>query len=687
MKKAVLAIAIVLLATGARAQVSQWVAYNDHFAGPRTGPNVTLYNIYANGAPASGLLKNSADGAALTVTLSVTNVAAGVTGGATSSGPSAGSPASLLFTNQIDFGNSGSNHAVQLAGSSKIVHAFSGLDPSRRYSWHGTTARGGGYSDRWTLLEISATSWEAAHSMTATGLFVQAQISSLTASQAVANFGENRLLGTYACWTNIQPNPDGTILIYQSSYHGTMPAGFGSGGTYGYGVVADRFEEFITGPATPVAITNQPQSSSVPERGTATFSLMATGSPQYIQWHRSDDGGANYAPIPGASGSSYSIASAVYPTDNGARFRAIVSNSINSVTSSVATLTVVPDTVGPTIIRAAGLADTHFVLVSFSEALDPNVIDPGSYFLYESTFIGDPTSTPYTTYSATLTNQTNVLVETDPRVLTSKYRIHVTYAQDNAFNHNILSPAPTNLPISQVLIGFDTNNIWSYSTETNLFDTGWELVGYNDSAWPSGASGLGLDTSANGVPIRTVTAYAAHSEPQFFRRHFTFPGSTTGMALSMRHVFEDGAVVYLNGQEAGRFNVNTGILSVTTRSINNQTDPTPISGPAPLPLTNVVPGDNVIAVVVIQSGATSSDCELAIELTTDIAPPVVAVPQLTIVRNPATGQVTISWTNGGILQQATTLLNNGTGWTDVPGNPNPHTFTLPASGNLFYRVR
>jgi hypothetical protein len=383
---------------------------------------------------------------------------------------------------------------------------------------------------------------------------------------------------------------------------------------------------------TCVGITNQSGTITVGERAAATFSIMATGSPQNVQWYR-QDGGGGFNAIAGATFSTYTIASVVYPGDNGAQFYATVSNSQCNVSSTPVTLTVLPDTNSPTLIRAIGLLDPAYILLSFSEPLDPDVIDTGSFFLYESTFMGDPTTSPYNTYAATLTNQTNILLQTDVRDLSKNYHIYVGFVQDNSFNHNPLDPIPTTNGVRQTLplIGFDVNNEWKYSTETNLFGTGWETVGYDDTGatWLSGPAGLGVDASVNGVPIRTTTAYAAHSEPQFFRRHFNFPASTNGAILSMRHVFEDGAVVFINGQEAGRYNVAAAaVLSVTTRAAANQADPTPISGPVPIPLTNVYPGDNVIAVVVIQSGATSSDCELAIELIAEVGtilsgPPVI----------------------------------------------------------------
>jgi hypothetical protein len=144
-------------------------------------------------------------------------------------------------------------------------------------------------------------------------------------------------------------------------------------------------------------------------------------------------------------------------------------------------------------------------------------------------------------------------------------------------------------------------------------------VGYDDSAWASGPSGLGLDVSANGVPIRTTIAYTAQSEPSWYRKHFNFPGSTNGVVLTLRDVVEDSAVYFLNGQEVFRHNVAaTTVLNYAARAAAGQVDPTPVQGPFNIPITNLVSGDNVLAVVVIQSGATSSDVELAVELTASI---------------------------------------------------------------------
>ena len=106
----------------------------------------------------------------------------------------------------------------------------------------------------------------------------------------------------------------------------------------------------LTVNAAPVApsITTQPSSMFAIEPTAATFSVAAAGtSPLSYQWRR--DGAA----IPGATNASYTV----NPTtagDSGASFSVVVSNSVGSVTSAAATLSVFGSGGG------AMLIDAHF---------------------------------------------------------------------------------------------------------------------------------------------------------------------------------------------------------------------------------------------------------------------------------------------------------------------------------------
>jgi glucose/arabinose dehydrogenase len=88
-----------------------------------------------------------------------------------------------------------------------------------------------------------------------------------------------------------------------------------------------------TSPTFAPSIVQQPTSLSVSVGQSATFSVMASGTaPLNYQWQKN---GANIA---NAIQSTYTISSA--QLSDGANYQVVVSNSVNSVTSSTATLTV-----------------------------------------------------------------------------------------------------------------------------------------------------------------------------------------------------------------------------------------------------------------------------------------------------------------------------------------------------------
>ena len=92
------------------------------------------------------------------------------------------------------------------------------------------------------------------------------------------------------------------------------------------------------------SITAQPANQTGNETGTSTFNITvsaSSGAPTY-QWERSDDGGANYTPIAGATNASYTTPPLIYANDNDDRYRCVVSlvGSAGSQTSTFALLTV-----------------------------------------------------------------------------------------------------------------------------------------------------------------------------------------------------------------------------------------------------------------------------------------------------------------------------------------------------------
>jgi hypothetical protein len=101
----------------------------------------------------------------------------------------------------------------------------------------------------------------------------------------------------------------------------------------------------LTVDPAPVApsITTQPANQTVTVGQMATFSVVAAGTaPLTYQWQK------NNANVSGATAASYTTP-ATASGDNGATFRVMVTNSVTTITSNAATLTVNTASVGPSI--------------------------------------------------------------------------------------------------------------------------------------------------------------------------------------------------------------------------------------------------------------------------------------------------------------------------------------------------
>jgi hypothetical protein len=692
---------LVAATTSALAQSSQWVAFNDHYRGANTGPNVATWNIQgatANSPGNAGPLTNVASGGTLSASLLISNATAGATFGTAAGGPNAGTPAALAFTNYIDFGSGTLNHAVQLATSARIAHIFSGLDGSRRYSWRGTAVRANNYTDRWTLLEIAAAASTPNHtSAVVNTYFTTTDIGSLTSTQVVCNFGENRAAGMLAGWDNIQPNADGTIVIYMSTWRGTMPAGFSSAGVYGYAIQADRLEEFTTGGDTAITITGNPNGTNVAEHGVATFTVTATGSPLNYYWRK------NGTPIPGANSSSYTTPP-VSSLDNGAVFSCLVSNSVSQPVSSGATLSVTADTVRPVALWAIANTNLTTVIVAFSEALAPGSVTPSAFQIYPTS--GSPGAN---VDSATLTNGTNVILTTTtaPIVSGQNYSVRITGVTDTAGVPNVILPNPTVLPIQQTVIVFPFTKTWRYEQSGSDLGTSWKDVGYNDSAWLSGSGILGFETTAATLTFLTSIAPPTGTNTVLTITNNTVSGlhgtnvlggpNTSGTNVTiyfrtavnignfnpatatmvMRGYFDDGAAIYVNGAEALRYNLPAAAGYTTFATANLPEAVLTVSN-----LTGFVQGDNVIAVEVHQDAVNSSDLDFGMQLEALVATFSPGGPRLTTSVNGSS--LTITWPGGGTLQRSTDI-SSPANWTAIPGAASP--FVTNTSGGLkFFRV-
>ncbi|MBN1673980.1 MAG: lamin tail domain-containing protein [Kiritimatiellae bacterium] len=160
---------------------------------------------------------------------------------------------------------------------------------------------------------------------------------------------------------------------------------------------------------------------------------------------------------------------------------------------------------------------------------------------------------------------------------------------------------------------------WKYHDRGIDLGTAWRSAGYDDGGWQDGNAPLGYADEGGYPELDTEVDYgdnpAARHITTYFRKAFTLaaaPGNVTNLTLYAK--YDDGFVAYLNGQELTRGSMPTGTIGYETAATSHTA-----SGYETFNLSSqadkLVQGLNVLAVEVHQSGPTSSDLFMDIELT------------------------------------------------------------------------
>jgi hypothetical protein len=242
---------------------------------------------------------------------------------------------------------------------------------------------------------------------------------------------------------------------------------------------------------------------------------------------------------------------------------------------------------------------------------------------------------------------------------------------------------------------FEVTNSWRY-TSANLDGKDWTAPAYDDSSWSGPGPGL-LWVDSRGpnasVPFLStqMTLNPSTTYPYltyYFRTHFAFTDRLSGVSFLFNTYLDDGAVFYLNGTEIYRMympDVPTPIKNNTLATghspSGDATDPVAFAISGDL-MTNLVSGDNLLAVEVHNYNAQSPDITFGTSLA--YTEPYAVSPQLSFAT--AGGVITLSWSRGGFtLQNADSPAGP---WADVPGPVVSSPFALEASGPArFYRLR
>lgn len=258
--------------------------------------------------------------------------------------------------------------------------------------------------------------------------------------------------------------------------------------------------------------------------------------------------------------------------------------------------------------------------------------------------------------------------------------------------------------------GFSSNNsiIFSRGSQWKYNDSGanpgssWSDSGFDDSAWESGIGPLGYGRSH----IETSISYGGDGSQKFpasyFRKEFTIQNKDDFLSLSVRIMRDDGAVVYLNGQEQFRVNMPTGTINYSTYATTAVWGDDETSYfDVPIDLSDLVDGTNSLAVEIHQESPASSDLIFDLELLAQVSDDLV-VEEVSIVPS-STSWATAKFSPNAesdiviseIFYRPTTaqgtdegefieLYNKGTGTVDLSAWTFSHgiEFTFPQNSTL-----
>jgi hypothetical protein len=193
-----------------------------------------------------------------------------------------------------------------------------------------------------------------------------------------------------------------------------------------------------------------------------------------------------------------------------------------------------------------------------------------------------------------------------------------------------------------LLIHAGTN--WRY-LDAGTISPDWNTVAFNDAGWPAGPAQLGFgdgdeSTLLHANPARRTT---------YFRRQFTLTDPDRYPWLQLRVLRDDGAAVYLNGQELWRTNLPEGLpltpsmdaLLAVEGADEHRFHSFTIRRPP------FVAGVNVLAVEVHQKGTAGGDLSFDLEARGLAPSPIEAIPA------------------GAVWSYLDTGEDPGTGWTDL----------------------
>lgn len=147
---------------------------------------------------------------------------------------------------------------------------------------------------------------------------------------------------------------------------------------------------------------------------------------------------------------------------------------------------------------------------------------------------------------------------------------------------------------------FNESETWSYYDGGSLDGMSWNATSYSTTGWSSGKAPIGYGKNQ-------ATTTASYLPCYYFRKSFTLSQTPSASDVYTLHfTVDDGAVVYINGREAGRYNMPSGNTYYNTLA-STYAPNNPDDGEMTIDPSLLKKGSNTIAVEVHNNSTASSD--------------------------------------------------------------------------------
>ena len=246
------------------------------------------------------------------------------------------------------------------------------------------------------------------------------------------------------------------------------------------------------------------------------------------------------------------------------------------------------------------------------------------------------------TLSATMTN---LLQQYSPMKLTNAKRQSVALCTDteganiyinglevpySTFDGYLFTPATieAKAPVGYTFSGWKkaatastelikNNDSWKYY-DMGTPTSNWYAENFDDSSWGSGQAPLGYKMTG----VKTTVSYGSNANQKnpatYFRKTINLSDTPTRSDIFLlNYQVDDGFVVYVNGKEAGRYNMPDGKINFNSFSVSYAGD-VPLTGTLELSSSLFKSGKNIIAVEIHNNSYTSSDQYWDAELLTTV---------------------------------------------------------------------